>query len=93
MISNGKKAATWNFIIRLYCSVLYSYKLLCLIGPILSDVPEGTGGLWQLRDFEGEVKREDLVEMAHGNQMFSLEEKKIVFLKIATKQATNAPCT
>ena len=45
------------------------------------------------RDFEGEVKREDLVEMAHGNQMFSLEEKKIAFLKIATKQATNAPCT
>ena len=30
-------------------------------------------------DFEGEVKREDLVEMAHGNQMFSLEKKYIVF--------------
>ena len=40
MISYGKETATWNFIIRLYCSILYSwkgfhniflyYKLLCL---------------------------------------------------------------
>ena len=65
MISYGKETETWNFIIRLYCSILYSwkgfhniflyYKVLCLskLAQILSDVPEGSDGFWQVREFWG----------------------------------------